>query len=255
MAGPVTLGDIRREIDARVDRLRALGQVRDSWLPVPRAEVHVDGGYFYAVDDESGDGRGGDGTAYLFGAWERGEEFDRRTTSSLDELLYWCLDSVVVVMASEWEVTHRRAGEDSRRQLFARRLELMAAVDGAWAARLRGQLDRVLERNPYDDSLVGWSSGTVRAVRITRRRWRRQQTSGALELVGNDDRVREARGLVAQLARGAGVPEEGARPGADGARATYEFHLDGRRLVVPEEQLTPELRRLAELVLADPSRR
>jgi hypothetical protein len=247
MAGPVSLEEIRRAIDERVDRLRALGHVRDTWLPVPRAEAHVDGGYFYAVPED----------AYAFGAGERGEEFDRRETTSLDELLFWCLDTVVMVMASEWEVTHRRPGEDSRRQLFARRVELMTAVDEAWGSRLRAQLDRVLERNPYDDALVGWTSGTVRAVRRSRRGWLRGgRAVGALELTGNDDRTREARRLVARLVRGAGVPDRGgAQPAAARASATYEFDLAGRRLVVPEEQLTPELRRLAELVLIDPPRR
>ena len=246
MAGPVCLEEIRRAIDERVDRLRALGQVRDAWVPVPWAESHDEGGYCYGVE----------GGAYVFAARERGEELGRRETGSLDELLFWCLDSVVMVMAAEWEVTHRRPDEDSRRQVFARRLELMAAVDEAWASRLQGQLERVLERNPYDDALVGWSSGTVRAVRTTRRRWRRQHAAGALELTGNDDRVREARRLLARLVRGAEVPDRiGVRPAAAGASATYEFDLDGRRLVVPEEHLTPELRRLAELVLADPSRR
>jgi hypothetical protein len=245
MAGPVGVEEIRSALDERVDRLRALGQVRDAWVPVPFAETHDDGGYCYGVE----------GTAYVFAARERGEEHGRRETGSLDELLFWCLDSVVMVMAAEWEVTHRRPEEDSRRQVFARRLELMAAVDEAWAARLQQQLERVLERSPYDDALVGWSSGTVRAVRTTGRRWRRH-AAGALELSGNDDRVREARRLLARLVRGAEVPDRiGVRPAAAGASATYEFDLDGRRLVVPEEQLTPELRRLAELVLADPSRR
>jgi hypothetical protein len=240
MAGPVTLQDIRRELEARVARLRAVGEVRDAW--VPRSESRDDGGYVYAVED------GG----YVFAARERGQEHGRRETDSLDELLFWCLDSVVMAMASEWEVAHRRAGEDARRQLFARRLELMAALDEAWAPRLRAQLERVLERNPYDDALVGWSGRTVR-VR-TRRRWRRR-SAGALELTGNDDRVREARRLVVQVAGSPAPAGTGAAAAATTGSATYEFQLDGRRLVVSEEELTPELRRLAELVLAGPSRR
>ena len=65
----------------------------------------------------------------------------------------------------------------------------------------------------------------------------------------DDDRVGEVRSLVDRIdlttvARGRPYPD----------MYSYDFDLRGSRAIVPENELTPELRRLADLVLADQSR-
>ena len=65
-----------------------------------------------------------------------------------------------------------------------------------------------------------------------------------VDLESDDDRVEELRELVGRAA-GQQVPASTAYP--DGF--TYEFDLDGERTRVFERDLSPDLRRIVELVL------
>jgi hypothetical protein len=69
---------------------------------------------------------------------------------------------------------------------------------------------------------------------------------GSLDLAGPDERVPEVRRLLAALDL----------PKAPAGRAwpdmyTYAFDLDGARVTVAEHLLTPDLRRLADLLLEE----
>lgn len=89
--------------------------------------------------------------AFHFVVSERGTEFERRVTRDLDELLYWVFTGVTFELASTWEVAHRRPGEDSRRQLFARQEELLGSRSPAWAERCREEHAQVLREHPFRD--------------------------------------------------------------------------------------------------------
>jgi hypothetical protein len=69
-------------------------------------------------------------------------------------------------------------------------------------------------------------------------------SEGAVDLDGDDDRVDELRSLVGRVDT-ADVP--GGAGGAD--RFVYDFDLCGDRCRVPEQHLTADLRRIADLVL------
>jgi hypothetical protein len=69
-------------------------------------------------------------------------------------------------------------------------------------------------------------------------------SEGAVDLDGDDDRAEELRSLVGRIDV-TSVP--GGQAGAD--RFVYDFDLCGDRCRVPEQHLTPDLRRVAELVL------
>ena len=62
-----------------------------------------------------------------------------------------------------------------------------------------------------------------------------------------DERARELRDLVGRVGSGAGTPVQQTRPYPDGF--TYEFDVDGSTSRVFEADLTPDLRRIADLVL------
>jgi hypothetical protein len=73
---------------------------------------------------------------------------------------------------------------------------------------------------------------------------------GQVDLDGpDDDVVAEVRELVGRIDLAAVAA---GRPHPD--MYSYVFDLGGTRATVPEQHLTPELRRLADLLLADPSR-
>lgn len=92
-----------------------------------------------------------DGTEYSYVVTERGSEFERRRTADRDELLYWLISDAVFDAACEFEVRNRIDGQDFRRMLFAKKIELMCAVRPEWARRQREEIERVLEANPYND--------------------------------------------------------------------------------------------------------
>src|SRR5689334_10506398 len=68
---------------------------------------------------------------------ERGEERLRETFADLPSLLERIFRSVASEMAGDYECRHRRAGEDFRRQMFAKGLKYLATLDPEWAARER----------------------------------------------------------------------------------------------------------------------
>lgn len=82
---------------------------------------------------------------------ERGSELRRRRTNDPDELLYWLTRDAASVAASDWEMWHRREGEDSRRQWFKLEIELLEQVSEEWAARRREAQREVLKRHPFRD--------------------------------------------------------------------------------------------------------
>jgi hypothetical protein len=82
---------------------------------------------------------------------ERGVEFDRRIALDESEVLYWLLSSVTAAIASQFELEHRIAGQDSRRQRFAKDVELLGRMDPSWAASKDLEYKQILARYPFRD--------------------------------------------------------------------------------------------------------
>jgi len=110
------------------DALPTYGSSADGGRP----HIEIDGLYHYVVV-------------------ERGHELERRTTSDLDELLYWIFDGVTFSLASKYEVQNRKPDEDSRRLLFGKQISLLARLDERWAVRCESGLAEVLARDPFTD--------------------------------------------------------------------------------------------------------
>lgn len=82
---------------------------------------------------------------------ERGSEFERRKTSDAEELLFWLISDLTWAMAVDWEVQHRIRGEDFRRELFRKDIELMSQVSQDWARQKREKYQKILGEHPFDD--------------------------------------------------------------------------------------------------------
>ena len=94
-----------------------------------------------------------DENGYSYVIRERASEHERRQTKSFKELLYWILNSIVFIMASDYELKNRKGNEDFRRQLFAKEIELMEKLDSKFAKWKKEELDKILEEHPFDDVL------------------------------------------------------------------------------------------------------
>jgi len=113
--------DLAARIDAPANYLPTFGYSEDAGRPF----VEVDGAYQYAVE-------------------ERGQELSRQTTADLDELLYWIFDNVAGAISWDYELAHRREGEDSRIQAFTKRMELLSCLSPNWEQRWRDENWRLL---------------------------------------------------------------------------------------------------------------
>ena len=92
-----------------------------------------------------------DETKYNYVVSERGTEFKRQKTKDITKLLYWIFKDIVFQIANEYELNHRRSNEDSRRQLFAKTIELMELLDPKFAKWEKEEIKKILEKNPYCD--------------------------------------------------------------------------------------------------------
>jgi hypothetical protein len=91
------------------------------------------------------------GDAYAYVVSERGVEHECRLTEDPDDILYWLVSSLTFSMATEYELNHRREGQDSRRIWIDKHLELLALADPRWAARKRLEYDQLLREHPFVD--------------------------------------------------------------------------------------------------------
>jgi immunity protein 63 of polymorphic toxin system len=79
-----------------------------------------------------------------WGVAERGNEYEVKRTRDIDELCYWALESIASSLSTQWELHHRVEGQDFRILMFAKRIELLAALDPRWAARSRAENAQLL---------------------------------------------------------------------------------------------------------------
>jgi Immunity protein 63 len=135
-------------MSASLDTLRAShvaacrrAKVQNVFLVTPQ---HDGGGHVELIGDN-----------YHYVNTERGVELLRRVTNSEDELLFWLAKAAIFPEAVQWELQNRTPGQDSRRLLFARELELIGSMNDTWVDKLRSEFNKVLKQHPYNDSLGG----------------------------------------------------------------------------------------------------
>lgn len=80
---------------------------------------------------------------------ERGIEFERKTVSDIEDLLYYVFDDVTHLMASDYELRNRNENEDFRRLLFRKQIELMGRISEEYAKKLERDIGRILKVAPY----------------------------------------------------------------------------------------------------------
>lgn len=82
---------------------------------------------------------------------ERGLELEREIYHDKDDLLYRLVLDASFWMAVEYEVKNRVEGQDARRIMFAKWVELMERAGSEWAERTRDHIAETLKENPYLD--------------------------------------------------------------------------------------------------------
>lgn len=88
---------------------------------------------------------------YEYVVTERGKELQRRTAKDEDELLYWLMNDVTRGVAMRIESRRRIRNQDSRRQWFAKDVELLSQLRPEWGDRKRAEYAEVLTKYPFRD--------------------------------------------------------------------------------------------------------
>ncbi len=82
---------------------------------------------------------------------ERGREFSRRSTHKEDELLYWISKDLTFHVAMYFELENRIEGQDTRRLLFKKQIELLSELKEDWGLLLEKEKKEILNKAPFDD--------------------------------------------------------------------------------------------------------
>ena len=95
---------------------------------------------------------------------ERGNEYERKMTSDLNDLFYWIFASVTLSMACDFELKNRIEEKDFRRIMFSKQEELLGVLNKDWEIRERKEHQSILINNPFDD-LAGLRATYCRELR------------------------------------------------------------------------------------------
>lgn len=90
---------------------------------------------------------------YNYVVRERGIEYERTIPPDLKELLYLVFRGITFDMASTWEVKNRKKGQDTRRLLFAKQIELLDILSPDFGRKAKAEMDSILRIAPYDDGI------------------------------------------------------------------------------------------------------
>lgn len=92
------------------------------------------------------------GNQYDYVVTERGSEMERRSTEDADELMYWLVSDLIFRLASVYELQNRITGQDNRRILFQKEVELFSVVNPDWTTKRKLEINETLRTHPFKDS-------------------------------------------------------------------------------------------------------
>lgn len=92
-----------------------------------------------------------DGHMFQYRVLSRSNEIEE-ITGDADKILAKVFSDITDFLASNFEVRHRIAGEDSRRAMFAKQIDLLQLLNPEWASTEAARHQAILVRHPFRDS-------------------------------------------------------------------------------------------------------
>jgi hypothetical protein len=96
---------------------------------------------------------------------ERGQELKNESGRDMDEILFQVFKDATFTMACNYEKQNRIAGEDTRRQMFAKWTELLQTLNKKWGDRVEADIKNTLWHYPYDDNASLRASHIINLVK------------------------------------------------------------------------------------------
>lgn len=93
-----------------------------------------------------------DKRGYHYCCIERGEITLNNITNSLFEITYWITKSFIFNMASDFEAKNRVEGQDPRRIIFRKEIELFEAAGENYRKRVEIDINEILKIAPYNEN-------------------------------------------------------------------------------------------------------
>ncbi|MGF1923763.1 MAG: Imm63 family immunity protein [Bacteroidia bacterium] len=124
------VNELALKINAPTNLLPSYGQ--QTWDAHPYIEVDSLGFMFYIIS-------------------ERGQEYERKMTNKIDELLYWVFANVTFSIACAYELKNRIEDKDCRRMMFDKQEQLLGQLNDNWRQKENAEHQSILRTNPFDD--------------------------------------------------------------------------------------------------------
>lgn len=77
-----------------------------------------------------------------------------RIIENLDDIYYSICEHLSFTIARKYEVKNRVKGQDTRRLMFSKQLEILQKVNLKYYQRCKEEIEKILKENPYDDELA-----------------------------------------------------------------------------------------------------
>jgi len=74
---------------------------------------------------------------------ERGQEYERKKTDKINDLLYWIFADVTFSMSCDYELKNRIEDKDCRRIIFDKQVELLGQLHETWGEREQAEHQRL----------------------------------------------------------------------------------------------------------------
>jgi hypothetical protein len=81
---------------------------------------------------------------------ERGCEFER-VSGNPDEILALLFEGITFDLAGQFELRHRINGQDSRKLLFSKQVDLLTLLNAEWAQSVSEKQRKTLQEFPFSD--------------------------------------------------------------------------------------------------------
>jgi len=86
---------------------------------------------------------------YHYVSMERGNEIKHYTSNDSFEILYYIFKDITFRLAQDYELHHRLSGEDSRKIIFNKQLELLEKIHKKYRELRELEIDKILDKYPY----------------------------------------------------------------------------------------------------------
>ena len=101
----------------------------------------------YVFPDEKG--------YHLDSVGERGGIIEQRLFNNFSDICFELCWSLCSSISIKYASKNRIKGEDWRRVIFPKSIQLLGKISLEFAERGQAEIDKILEENPYDDELLG----------------------------------------------------------------------------------------------------